>query len=40
MKEKGIKIKEDKSLPKYNRFSFYDPFNNRIELLEEKIDEK
>lgn len=39
MKRKGIKIKEDKSLPKFNRFSFYDPFNNRIELLEEKAEE-
>jgi len=36
----GVKIKEDKSLPLYNRFSFYDPFNNRIELLEEKTKEE
>jgi len=33
---KGIKIRESQSLPNYNRFSFYDPFNNRIELLEAK----
>lgn len=33
-KEKGILIKEDRALPQFNRFSFYDPFNNRIELLE------
>ena len=31
---KNIKIKEDKPLPQFNRFSFYDPFGNRIELLE------
>lgn len=31
--EKGIKIKEDKPIPNFNRFSFYDPFGNRIELL-------
>jgi len=30
----GIRIKEDPSLPAFNRFSFYIPFNNRIELLE------
>jgi len=34
----GIRIKEDKSLPKFDRFSFYDPFNNRIELLESSTD--
>ncbi len=34
--KEGIRIKEDKSLPLFNRFSFYDPFNNRIELLESK----
>lgn len=32
--DQGIKIKEDKPLPQFNRFSFYDPFGNRIELLE------
>jgi len=31
-----VKIKEDAPLPYYNRFSFFDPFNNRIELLEKK----
>lgn len=36
----GIAIKEDKSLPLFNRFSFYDPFNNRIELLERKTNEE
>jgi len=33
----GVRIKEDNPLPKFSRFSFYDPFNNRIELLEKKI---
>lgn len=32
--QKGVKIKEDNPLPKHKRFSFFDPFNNRIELLE------
>ena len=32
----GIRIKEYSPLPRFNRFSFFDPFNNRIELLEEK----
>ncbi len=31
-----VRIKEDPSLPKFNRFSFFDPFGNRIELLEAK----
>lgn len=39
-KDIGIRIKEDRSLPKFNRFSFYDPFNNRIELLETKTFEE
>ena len=29
-----IKIKEDKPIPDFKRFSFYDPFGSRIELLE------
>ncbi len=33
----GTEIKEDNPLPLFNRFSFYDPFNNRIELLEPKF---
>ncbi len=36
----GIRIKEDKPLPLFNRFSFYDPFDNRIELLESKTKEE
>ena len=35
MQSLNIKIKEDNPLPNFNRFSFYDPFNNRIELLEQ-----
>lgn len=38
LRKNGVRIKEDKSLPKFNRFSFYDPFNNRIELLESKAN--
>lgn len=38
--EAGISIKEDRSLPMFHRFSFYDPFNNRIELLEAKTKEE
>lgn len=36
LKTAGVRIKEDNPLPKFYRFSFYDPFNNRIELLEKK----
>ncbi len=35
-----VKIREDKSLPLFNRFSLFDPFNNRIELLEAKTKEE
>ena len=31
---KGVRIKEDKQIPNIVRFSFYDPFDNRIEFLE------
>lgn len=30
----GVKIKDEKPIPGMERFSFYDPFGNRIELLE------
>ncbi len=40
LETKGIRIKDDKSLPLFNRFSFFDPFNNRIELLESKSNEE
>jgi len=33
--ENDVPIKEDPPIPGYKRFSFYDPFDNRIELLEE-----
>ncbi|WP_096154816.1 MULTISPECIES: VOC family protein [Bacillus] len=32
--EKGIKINEEKPIPNMDRFSFRDPFGNRIEFLE------
>ncbi|MGM7700975.1 VOC family protein [Pseudalkalibacillus sp. Hm43] len=32
--QKGVKIKEETQIPGMKRFSFFDPFNNRIELLE------
>ena len=31
---KGIKVKEETPVPGQKRFSFLDPFNNRVELLE------
>ncbi|MEO8210603.1 MAG: VOC family protein [bacterium] len=34
LEEKGITIKEEIQIPGQKRFSFYDPFSNRIELLE------
>ena len=34
LKGKGVRIKEYEPLPNFNRFSFFDPFDNRIELLE------
>lgn len=30
----GVKIKEETPVPGLNRFSFFDPFGNRIEFLE------
>lgn len=30
-----IELRESKPLPKFNRFSIYDPYGNRIEFLEE-----
>ncbi|MFY4773552.1 VOC family protein [Metabacillus sp. RGM 3146] len=32
----GIKVQEEKPIPGVNRFSFFDPFNNRIEFLEKE----
>jgi len=34
LRSNGVRIKEDPPIPNFNRFSFYDPFNNRIELLQ------
>ncbi|MEO8665522.1 MAG: VOC family protein [Ignavibacteria bacterium] len=34
LEEKGIEIKEEIQIPGQNRFSFKDPFGNRIEFLE------
>lgn len=34
MLSNNIQIKDDPPIPGFRRFSFYDPFNNRIELLE------
>lgn len=36
LREKGVRVKEYNPLPEFNRFSFFDPFNNRIELMEKK----
>ncbi|GAA0379212.1 VOC family protein [Bacillus horti] len=32
--KRGIRIKEEKQFPGFIRFSFFDPFDNRIELME------
>ena len=37
---KGISINDEKPIPNMDRFSFRDPFGNRIELLETKTKEK
>jgi catechol 2,3-dioxygenase-like lactoylglutathione lyase family enzyme len=34
LKKKGVKIKEEIQIPGCLRFSFFDPFGNRIELLQ------
>lgn len=33
LKDRRVKLKEDPPIPHFNRFSLYDPFNNRIEIL-------
>jgi catechol 2,3-dioxygenase-like lactoylglutathione lyase family enzyme len=38
LQENQVKIKEETEVPGLNRFSFFDPFGNRIELME-KSDE-
>jgi catechol 2,3-dioxygenase-like lactoylglutathione lyase family enzyme len=34
LQSKGVKTKEETAIPGVNRFSFLDPFDNRIEFLE------
>ena len=34
MQRAGLRIHENTPLPNFKRFSFFDPFNNRVELLE------
>lgn len=34
--DRGVNIKEDTPIPGVNRFSIFDPFDNRIELLEKE----
>jgi catechol 2,3-dioxygenase-like lactoylglutathione lyase family enzyme len=36
LQERGIRIQEEIQLPGLTRFTFFDPFDNRIELLEYK----
>jgi catechol 2,3-dioxygenase-like lactoylglutathione lyase family enzyme len=39
LRENRVKIKEETPVPGLNRFSFFDPFENRIELLEKSDGE-
>ncbi len=32
--ERGVRVKEEETVPGFRRFSFFDPFGNRIELME------
>jgi catechol 2,3-dioxygenase-like lactoylglutathione lyase family enzyme len=34
LKSRGVKTKDDTAVPGQTRFSFFDPFDNRIELLQ------
>ncbi|MEO8821629.1 MAG: VOC family protein [Ginsengibacter sp.] len=38
LERNNIKIKEEIQIPGQDRFSFFDPFGNRIELLEKKVE--
>ncbi len=40
LEENGIKIKDEIPIPGQSRFSFRDPFGNRIEFLEKEISPK
>lgn len=35
LKDKGVKIKDDQEIPGLIRFSLFDPWDNRIELIQE-----
>jgi catechol 2,3-dioxygenase-like lactoylglutathione lyase family enzyme len=37
LERRGVKTKDEPSLPGVKRFSFYDPFGNRIELMEKTL---
>lgn len=34
LQSRGVRVKDEISIPGVNRFSFFDPFDNRIELME------
>jgi len=36
LSENDVKMKDEPSIPGVNRFSFFDPFGNRIELMEKQ----
>ena len=36
LQENRVRIKEETQVPGLNRFSFFDPFDNRIELMEKR----
>jgi catechol 2,3-dioxygenase-like lactoylglutathione lyase family enzyme len=38
LEAKGVRTRDESSLAHVRRFSFFDPFNNRIELLERTTD--
>lgn len=40
LQEHGVSIKEETEIPGVNRFSFFDPFGNRIEFLEMALSNK
>jgi ubiquinone/menaquinone biosynthesis C-methylase UbiE/catechol 2,3-dioxygenase-like lactoylglutathione lyase family enzyme len=40
LEQKGVKTQEEKAIPDVERFSFRDPFGNRIEFLEKTTDEE
>lgn len=38
LESRGVKIKDDIPIPQVKRFSFFDPFGNRFELLKKEAD--